>query len=77
MKPKIDAFIKQTTVEQPEREQPNAAQLMQQSMDMASLKSETSLQRQSGSRIKTEKVHFRQYQGIRICQLYERLGFKG
>ena len=50
-----DAFIQQTTVEQPEREQPNASQLMQQSMDMASLKTETSLQRQSGSRIKRKK----------------------
>lgn len=46
-----EAALQPTTVEQPETEKPDAAQLMQQSMDMASLQPEQNLQRQWQSRL--------------------------
>jgi protein TonB len=46
-----DAFLQPTTVEQEEQEQPNATQLMQQSMDVASLQPEISRQREWKSRL--------------------------
>jgi protein TonB len=50
-----DAFVQETTVEQPEIEQANALQLMQQSLDMTSLLPEISLERQNGSKLKRKK----------------------
>jgi protein TonB len=44
-----------TTVEQPEPDQPSAAQLMQQSMEMASLQPEVRRQARTGSRLKKKK----------------------
>ena len=45
------AFVQETTVEQPELEQPNASELMRQSMQMASLQPEISRQHQWKSKI--------------------------
>jgi protein TonB len=50
-----NAFVQETTVEQPEIEQANASQLMQQSLDMTSLLPEISFDRQNGSKLKRKK----------------------
>ena len=59
-----EARLQQTTVEQPETEQPNASELMQQSMDMASMQPEISRQAQWKSNLAKAGVHFRKYQGV-------------
>jgi protein TonB len=47
--------LQPTTVEQPEMELPNAAELMQQSQEMASLNQEINRQRQNSSRLPRKK----------------------
>jgi protein TonB len=75
------AILQQTTVEQPEAEQPDAFELMQQSMDMASLQPETSRQRQWKSRLpkrefisaNTKEYEFASYMSAWVSKV-ERVG---
>jgi len=70
-----------TAVEQPEPEQPDAAQLMQQSMNMASLKPETSREREWQSRLprrqfisaNTREYEFASYMSAWVSKV-ERVG---
>jgi protein TonB len=70
-----------TAVEQPELEQPDAAQLMQQSMNMASLKPETSREREWQSRLprrqfisaNTREYEFASYMSAWVSKV-ERVG---
>jgi len=76
-----NAFVQHTTVEQPESEQPNASQLMQQSLDMASLQPEIRKQGQWKSRIpkrefisaNTKKYEFASYMSGWVSKV-ERVG---
>jgi len=73
--------LQPTTVEQPEVEQPNAAQLMQQSMNMASLQPEISRQRQWKSTLprrqfisaNTKEYEFASYMSAWVSKV-ERVG---
>ena len=73
--------LQPTTVEQPELEQPNAAQLMQQSMNMASLQPEVSRQRQWKSTLprrefisaNTKEYEFASYMSAWVSKV-ERVG---
>ena len=75
------AFIQQTTVEQAETEQPNASELMQQSMDMASLQPEINRERQWKSRLpkrefisaNTREYEFASYMSAWVSKV-ERVG---
>jgi protein TonB len=75
------AALQQTTVEQPELELPSASRLMQQSMDMASLKPELSRQRQSVSKLpkrefisaNTKEYEFASYMSAWVSKV-ERVG---
>ncbi len=73
--------LQPTTVEQPEQDQPNAAELMQQSMDMASLQPEISRQRQWKSTLprrefisaNTKEYEFASYMSAWVSKV-ERVG---
>ena len=73
--------LQQTSVEQPDSERPDASQLMQQSMDMASLKPELSRQRQSVSKLpkrefisaNTKQYEFASYMSAWVSKV-ERVG---
>ena len=73
--------LQQTAVEQPEFERPDASQLMQQSMDMASLKPELSRKRQSVSKLpkrefisaNTKQYEFASYMSAWVSKV-ERVG---
>jgi protein TonB len=73
--------LQQTSVEQPEFERPDASQLMQQSMDMASLKPELSRKRQSVSKLpkrefisaNTKQYEFASYMSAWVSKV-ERVG---
>jgi protein TonB len=75
------ASLQQTTVEQAETERPNAAQLMQQSMDIASLQPEISRQGQWKSRLpkrefisaNTKEYEFASYMSAWVSKV-ERVG---
>jgi protein TonB len=76
-----DTALQQTAVEQPEAELPDAAELMQQSMDMASLKPETSRQREWQSKLprrqfisaNTKEYEFASYMSAWVSKV-ERVG---
>jgi len=76
-----NSFFQKTTVEQPEMEQANASQLMQQSMDLASLQPEISRQRQWKSRLpkrefisaNTKEYEFASYMSAWVSKV-ERVG---
>jgi protein TonB len=73
--------LQQTSVEQPDFERPDASKLMQQSMDMASIKPELSRQRQSVSRLpkrefisaNTKQYEFASYMSAWVSKV-ERVG---
>ncbi len=73
--------LQETDVEQPETEQPDAAQLMRQSMEMASLQPELSQQRQWKSKLprrefisaNTKKYEFASYMSAWVSKV-ERVG---
>lgn len=73
--------LQQTSVEQPEFERPDASQLMQQSMDMASLKPELSRKRQTVSKLpkrefisaNTKQYEFASYMSAWVSKV-ERVG---
>jgi protein TonB len=64
-----ETILRQTTIEQQETEHPNASEYGQPS---------TRDRPATPMEVKAAKtrVYFRQHEGIRICQLYEHLGFK-
>jgi len=76
-----DSVLQQTAVEQPDTRQPNASELIQQSMDMASLKPEVSRQRQWKSRLpkrefisaNTKEYEFASYMSAWVSKV-ERVG---
>lgn len=76
-----DQALEPTAVEQPEPDRPDAAQLMRQSLDMASLQPETSRQREWRSRIprrefisaNTRKYEFASYMSAWVAKV-ERVG---
>jgi protein TonB len=76
-----DQVLDPTVVEQPEPERPDAAQLMSQSLDMASLQPETSRQREWRSKIprrefisaNTRKYEFASYMNAWVSKV-ERVG---
>jgi protein TonB len=76
-----ETAIRQTAVEQPEAELPDAAELMQQSMNMASLKPETSRQREWQSKLprrqfisaNTKEYEFASYMSAWVSKV-ERVG---
>jgi len=73
--------LQQTSVEQPDFQRPNASQLIQQSMDMASLKPELSRQRHSVSKLpkrefisaNTKQYEFASYMSAWVSKV-ERVG---
>jgi protein TonB len=76
-----DSALQRTAVEQPEAELPDAAQLLQQSMNMASLKPETSRQREWQSKLprrqfisaNTKEYEFASYMSAWVSKV-ERVG---
>lgn len=77
----LDAPLQRTDVEQPEQEMPTAAELMQQSMDMASLQPEVSRDRQWQSKLprrefisaNTRQYEFASYMSSWVAKV-ERVG---